>query len=178
MVEFSDKPEVTEQPSGKKTVDFFASVRERGMLNASLDSLAQQYEDGHPGEGTRWEIYRPGETGGTDMVAFREGQGFKAVRQKDLVSDRPSDSIIPDDGIVRRGDLVLMAGPRELINEMRLQDAKAAHADLKAPQNAFEANVKANAVRTSSGASESAKPFGKVQQIVEDVPKVAAGEQD
>src|SRR6266852_9298848 len=113
-VDFIEEPEAevgkpatkSDRPTGKRRAEYFAAVRERGMLNAGLEQIAKAYEADHPDEGFRWEFYKPSMDGGTVMVVNREAMGFHLVDASDIhLSDSPTPSA-QREGPVRRGDLV------------------------------------------------------------------------
>lgn len=145
----------------KKVADTFAAVRERGMLNAGLDVLAARYQEDHPGMVCRWEYYRPADDMGKDQVLMREAMGWKLADYGDFVNKTESS---PMSGIIRRGDLVLMAAPKEVDEAYRMQDAVAAHADLKAPERAYKDNVKEKTkVRLNDGTEDQATGIGQIK---------------
>lgn len=158
-------------PTGKRRSEYFAAVRERGMLNAGLDMLAKAYESDHPDEAVRWEFYKPSMDGGADMVVNREAMGFHLVDAGSInLSDNPTPTA-QKEGPVRRGDLVMMAGPRDVVNALRLQDAQAAHDDLQAPKQAFEENISKTKAELSDGTVEGPTAFGTIKSKTEIVHK-------
>lgn len=165
MVDFESRgpavPESREtagQP--KKSASQFAAVRERGMLNASLDILARRYEEQHPGRKTRWEHYQPGTEQGADNVTMREGMGWQLADFSDF-NDLTETSL--KKGIVRRGDLVLMHTDVKNHEAYLAQDAEAAHADLQAPKTAFDDALDNNKVKLSDGGTDQARGFGQIK---------------
>lgn len=181
MVDFDETveaAEITTDPrlqGDKPKANFFAQVRERGMLNAGLDALAKEFEAHNPGWVAKWEFYNPNIVGGTDVVMSREATGFKVVQPRELPSLANS---AQKEGPIRRGDLALIACSREDWNMLRLQDARAAHDDLQAPRAAFEENVSKNTVPLSSGESASATTFGTIKRSVEEVSGRPTGDPD
>jgi len=180
MIDFTEEPESevgkpatkSDIPSGKRRAEYFAAVRERGMLNAGLDQVAKAFESENPDMGFRWEFYKPSMDGGTDMVVNREAMGFRLVDASEIhLSDNPTPSA-QKEGPVRRGDLVGMAGPRDVVNALRLSDAQAAHDDLQAPKAAFEENISKTKVATSDGTLEGPQAFGTIKTKTEEVHKL------
>ena len=177
MADF-DNPETTQAPKAsdggeKLRADFFVAVRERGMLNASLDQFARIYEATHKGRRAKWEYYNPTKEGGTDTVMFRQSMGFQIVDFSELQFGDAPEGGIEQKGPVRRGDMVLMSCTNETANRIRLDDAVAAEADLKAPEQAFKDSVSSNKTRLTDGTVEGAEPFGRIKQTTEEIPKVA-----
>lgn len=165
MVDFDDKDSgVSVSPpesrnGDKKTATAFAAVRERGMLNAGLDVLAKRYEEANPGRKCRWEFYTSGDMG-KDQVIMREGMGWKLADYSEFGGHTES---TPQTGIVRRGDLVLMHTDEVTDREYRLQDAMAAHADLKAPERAFKDSVEQRKVKLEDGTTDQARGVGQIK---------------
>lgn len=183
MIEFIDEgveqaarqiKEAVKSPD-KRRADYFTAVRDRGMLNASLDVLSKQFDEAHKEEGlvSKWEYYNPNVQGGTDLVSHREVYGFRLVDASEIDFGGGLTPTAQKEGPVRRGDLVMMCAPREVINMIRLEDAKAANDDLKAPQEAFKKNVEDNKVKTSSGEVQGAVPFGTIKQSTEQLYKTS-----
>lgn len=180
MMEFEDAPKGTNVELGeartpeKRTAEYFTAVRQRGMLNAGLDTLSKAFDETHKEEGlvSKWEYYNPNITGGVDQAMGREAMGFRMVDASEIKFSKLPTPSSQKEGIVRRGDLVLMCAPREVLNTIRLQDAQAASDDLKAPQEAFKKNVADNKVKTSSGELQGAVPFGAIKRSAEELFKV------
>lgn len=165
MVDFTDdnKKGSTREDNASdliKTAQRFASVRERGMLNAGLDALAQAFVEEYPDIAVRWEYYSPTADNGQDMVTMREAMGWTLCDYSDL---KNVTATTPKKGLVRRGDLVLMRAPKEVDEHYRLQDAMAAHADLRAPQIAFQDALERNKVTLSDGSEDRAKGVGTIK---------------
>lgn len=167
MVDFDEKgPVVPESrgtavsPAGKKSAAQFAAVRERGMLNAGLDTLAARFEEQNPGRKARWEYYKPNSDNGEDQVVMREGMGWVLANYSDLGDKTES---APRAGLIRRGDLVLMHTDLETHEAYARQDADAAHADLQAPKAAFDDALEKNKVKLSDGSTDQAKGFGQIK---------------
>jgi len=165
MVEFDNDrgprvPTSDTAVTGKKSAEQFAAVRERGMLNASLDTLAKRFEEQNPGRRARWEFYKPNSDNGEDQVIMREGMGWKLANYDDLGDKTES---APKSGLIRRGDLVLMHADVATHEAYARQDADAAHADLQAPKAAFEDALDNNRVKLSDGSTDQAKGFGQIK---------------
>lgn len=179
MVDFEDeatKVETNVRTQGdKKPANFFAQVRSRGMLNAGLDSLVEEFQAANPDRVAKWEYYNPAIVGGTDIVMSREALGYRVVQPSEIPSMATS---IQKEGPIRRGDLALIACSREVYNMQRLQDAQAAEDDLRAPAAAFAENVGKNTVTLSSGESASASTFGNIKRSVEEVTGRPSGDSD
>ncbi len=148
----------------EKPSPFFAAVRARGMLNAMLDGPALEYERLHPEERTRWE-YCP-KDGDNTLVIAREGQGFHVVEHKALIDpeDGPT-AHQKTSGAVRVADLVLMAGPRELVNLLDMEDAKAAYDDSQLPESVYREYIESLSVRTKSGTVVRGKAIGPGSKV-------------
>lgn len=142
----------------KARAAFFVAVRQRGLVNAMLEQMESIARQKFPGYATRWEFAPP--NGDDAMVTAREAQGFKVVHNSDLGEGRRQ-------GPVRRGDLILMIGPKELVAELASMDARAALEDLKAPEEAFRTSLESRKVTTKVGTEEHAKPFGEIKQTTE-----------
>lgn len=156
MVDFTEN----QAPSGKKVANHFATVRERGMLNAGMQSFEDAYLESHPGMMVRWERYSPGKDTGTDDVVFREGQGWRLVDSSELNIDAPSAT---KSGVLRRGDLVMMAIDERTGKQLLQQDADAAQEDYNAPKRAFNDALDAKKVRLSDGSEDQARGVGTVK---------------
>lgn len=155
------KPTATVTESGKLEAPFFAAVRERGMLNAMLEIPAKQYEKDNPGMKCRWEYSPPG--GDNTMVIAREAMGFKVVDAGEISGTDSSQT----SGPVRRGDLVLMAGPEELLQAIADEDARRAEDDRQLPEVTFRQNLEGTRVRRQDGEIDQARPIGTVRQTAE-----------
>ena len=130
------------------------------MLNAGLEAFENAYKEGHPGMMTRWERYSPGKDNGTDDVVFREGQGWQLVDASEVGLNTPSAAKA---GVLRRGDLVLMAIDSKIGQQQLDQDSIAAQLDQKAPQAAFNDSLERNKVRLSDGTEDHARGVGKIK---------------
>lgn len=150
--------------AGKNVAGMFAAVRDRGMLNASLDVLAQAYEKSHPDMRCRWETYRPNSDLGTDNVMARQAQGFKLVDASELVGTPAAETT----GLVRRGDLVLMAGSQSMVDMLSAQDAEAASQDARLAKDAYVEGLSSKKVRRTDGEIDEARPTGTIK-ITEEV---------
>lgn len=156
MVDFTQD----QAPSGKKIANHFATVRERGMLNAGMQAFEDAYVESHPGMMVRWERYAPSKENGTDDVVFRESQGWRLVDAAELNIDAPSAS---KSGYLRRGDLVMMAIDAKTGQYILDQDARAAQDDSNAPKRAFNDALDAKKVRLSDGSEDQARGVGTVK---------------
>lgn len=157
---------VQTEEGGKAKSDFFAAVRQRGMNNALLDEPAQSYMRSHPGMEAKWEYCPP--NGDNSLVIAREMQGFKIIDASEIQGTASSQK----SGPVRRGDLILMAAPKEIYGLIRETDAKAALEDLKLPETSYRDALEANVVQTSGG-PDRARPIGQITRTTEVVqPKV------
>ena len=95
---------------GKTKAEFFAAVRNRGVLNAMLDGPAIAFEEAKPGLKCRWE-FAP-KTGDNTMVVAREALGFRVVDASEV---GPLTDSQQKKGPVQRGDLILMCAPEEIM---------------------------------------------------------------
>jgi hypothetical protein len=154
--------------SGKKLAPIFAAVRSRGMINASMDALAKNFEDHYREQnlGTRWEFYNPNITGGTDLVMFREGMGYKIVTW-DMMPNQTETT--QKGGMVKRGDLILLCAPWEIIREEMRQDAANAQADVKAPEAAYKDSLENRKVKRSDNETDQAVGVGQIKVRQEEV---------
>ncbi len=164
-----DTDEPVKTASGKSQATMFAAVRARGVLNAGLDVLANEYRKANPGSDVRWEFYKPTMDGGLDMVTMREGMGWKVVDWANM-PNRTETSLAS--GPVRRGDLVLMAAPVDVAQMERSQDAEAARADLKLPESSFKDSLERRQVRRSDGESDRAVGVGTIKTREEIIQSV------
>lgn len=172
--DFADDPAA--ERTEKRRSSFFVAVRERGLLNASLDELAKAYEEDHPGEKAKWEFYKPEMSGGTDMALNREALGYHFVDAVEIGNSQSA--VAPKEGLVRRGDLVLMAAPNHIHNTLLLEDAKAALDDVKAPERAYKENLEAKTmVKTSAGETVHSNAFGSITKKEEVVEKTGESQQ-
>lgn len=158
---------VTVDEGGKSRANFFSQVREKGLLNASLDLLSDQFKQRYPSMEVKWVHYNPLNTTNGDLLSTgHEAFGYRMVQWEELKGVGES---VPRTGPVRRGDQVLMCVDRATYNEQRLQDARLAYDDLTAPEQAFKTQVEANKVKTSSGEKVGATGFGKIRSKEETI---------
>lgn len=151
----------------KKQAEFFAAVRMRGMLNTMLETPAKVFEEQNPDMKCRWEWWPP--NGDNAMVVAREAQGFRLVYAKEVSTTTSSDR----EGIVRRGDLVLMAGPKVLVDMIHAEDARAAQEDYKLSETAYREHLKNEVkVRLRDGTIVTGQPIGSVKRTVETIDNV------
>jgi len=162
----SPKVEVT--PSGRKLSPFFGAVRDRGLLNSMLDGPSKAYEAKFPGKRCHWEYWPL--NGDNTMVVAREAMGYELVDANDIAATASS----TPHGVVRRGDLVLMAVDVEIADAVREQDERAAKADRDLPVTTYEESLRANKVRLSSGDVDYAKPV--VQPVKTTLEQVGINE--
>ena len=166
MSEANKTPTVATEESGKAKSNFFAAVRERGMNNALLDEPAQMYMKNHPEMKAKWEYCPP--NGDNSLVIAREMQGFKLIDASEI----PGTASSQKSGVVRRGDLVLMAAPKEIYSLIQEADAKSALEDLRLPETSYRDALESNKVQTSSG-PDYARPVGQITRTTEVIqPKV------
>jgi hypothetical protein len=166
MSETKSAPTVQTEEGGKAKSSFFAAVRERGMNNALLDEPAQSYMKNHPEMRAKWEYCPP--NGDNSLVIAREMQGFKLIDASEI----PGTASSQKTGVVRRGDLVLMAAPSDIYDLIQETDAKAALEDLRLPETSYRDALESNKVQTSAG-PDYARPTGQITRTVEVVqPKV------
>ena len=148
---------------------FFAAVRGRGLLNTMLDGPALAFEQANPGMKARWEYNPP--NGDNTMVVAREALGFELVDASQLgefVTKSAQKS-----GPVRRGDLVLMYGSKELVDMIAAEDAKAAWEDWKLPETTYREHVRSLKVKLSDGTIVEGVPVGKVKRTFEEMEMIA-----
>lgn len=145
--------------SNKRQADFFVAVRKRGLLNAMMDGMAERYEAEHPAERCRWEYWPP--NGDNTFVVAREGQGFHLVDMSHFGDHTASEQ---STGPVRRGDMVLMAGPKELVDLIEREDERAAIEDSRLPEDAYRAHIRSLRAQLADGTIESAQPVGRIRQ--------------
>lgn len=151
-------------PDGKAKADFFIAVRERGVLNSILDGPARLYERLNPGERVRWEFFPS--NGDTTLVVAREALGYHVVDAAEIADEMgPSFS---RSGPIRRGDLVMMSAPVEIVEAEEAQDAKAAAEDLKLPERTYRDSLESYRVLTKSGTEDYARPIGNVRSTEEE----------
>ena len=149
------------QPSGKVQSPFFAAVRERGVLNAILDDAVRIYEEQHPGFRCRWEFYPA--SGDNMMIVQREALGFVIVDASEIKGTNSSQK----SGPIRRGDVVLMAAPEEIVRELERADAAAAATDAKLPERVYREALERHKARDSAGNEQIARPVGQIKESVE-----------
>lgn len=148
----------------KHKANFFAAVRARGVLNTMLDGPAKKFEENNPGWRARWE-YAPS-SGDKTFIVAREAMGFHIVDAKELGETTTSEQ---KEGPVRCGDLILMAAPADLVNELDLDDAHRAYEDFKLPESSYREYVKGIKVRTRGGEEAGPEPVGSIKVTSETV---------
>lgn len=163
MSEPTEAPVVKVAPSGKAQSDFFTAVRERGLLNTMLEAPAAAYEKSNPGMKCKWERWP--KDGDSTMVTAREGQGYQLVEYSHI----PGTATSPKQGVVRVGDMVLMAANETIHQMIQDADAQAARDDVKLPERAYRENLESKKVRRTDGKVDYAKPVGTVRHSVEAV---------
>lgn len=156
----SEQKTVKAEEAGKAKSDFFVAVRQRGFINALLNEPGQQYEKLNPKMRCRWVRFPP--NGDNSSVVAREMQGYKLVDASEL----PGTASSQKSGLVRRGDLVLMAAPVEIHDMLAEADAQAALEDLRLPETAYRDALENNKVQTSAG-PDYAHPIGNITRAVE-----------
>lgn len=159
------QPGDTDATFEKRKSDFFTGVRERGLLNTMLDEPAMKFEQLHPDLKAKWE-HSPS-SGDTSMVVYREAQGFRLVDASEL---GPVTESAQREGPIRRGDLVLMAAPREVYEAILAADAEAADLDYRQPELTYKEHMKNLQVRLQSGEVRHGKGFGEIRRTVEETP--------
>ena len=157
----------------KKQSEFFAAVRNRGMLNAMLDGPATQYETAHPGMKCRWEYWPP--NGDNTRVVAREAQGFRLVDAADMGAKEPS---AQKAGVVRRGDVVLMTGPEALVALIAQEDAEAAQEDWKLPETTYREHIADLKVQLKDGSIIPTPAEGKIRRTEEIVGGVVESQHE
>lgn len=160
----STAKEVKVGPNGKAQAGFFASVRTRGVLNSILDEPVKIFERLNPDLRARWEFYPP--NGDNTLVVAREALGYHVVDASEI-ADEMGESFAKS-GPVRRGDLILMAAPKEVVEEEEAQDALAAAEDLKLPERTYRDALESTRVKTKSGTEDMARPVGSVRTTFEE----------
>jgi hypothetical protein len=146
---------------GKKHIDFFLATRERGILNSMLETVAQKFEESHPDMSARWEYAPPGDN---TLVVAREALGFRLVDAKecgDLTASQQKE------GLVRHGDLVLMAGPKDLVEAIAESDAKIAQEESQLSDASYRDNVQSIEVKDKDGGVHSGRPIGSLRRTSE-----------
>jgi hypothetical protein len=149
----------------KRKGNFFTGVRERGLLNSMLDGPAAAYEQAHPDMRCKWE-HAPS-SGDKSMIVYREAQGFKIVDASELSGQTESSQ---KEGPIRRGDLVLMAAPREVVDALLAADAEAADMDYKQPETTYKEHMSNLQVRLNNGETRRGKGFGEIRRTYEETP--------
>lgn len=157
------RPEVAAKmgEDGKKHIDFFVATRDRGLLNAMLETTAKKYEENHPGRKCRWEYAPPGDN---SLVVAREALGFRVVDASEVGTLTASQQ---KDGIVRHGDLILMEGPAELVQEMLDYDGKAADAESQLSDQSYRDSIKSISVTDKGGEEHQGRPVGSMRKTTE-----------
>lgn len=148
----------------KQSSSFYTGVRNRGLLNAMLDTPALEFEKANPGQRCKWE-YMP-LSGDMSFVGMREAQGLRLVKAEELGPQTESQQ---KEGLVRRGDLVLMAGPEALLNELEAADAQRADDEYKTPETAYKEHLSNQQYKTATGERRPGKPFGKITRQFEEI---------
>lgn len=152
------------RPDGTSPASFFAAVRQRGVLNSILDEPVKVFERLNPDMRARWEYYPP--NGDSTLVVAREAMGYTIVDASEIAAEMGQS--FAKSGPIRRGDLVMMAAPREVVDEEDAQDARAAAEDLKLPERTYRDALESNKVALSTGEVDNARPIGNVKTTVEE----------
>ena len=149
----------------KRTGDFYAGVRKRGQLNALLDEVALAYQTAHPDQRCKWEFAPP--SGDMSMIVMREAQGLKVVDASEFGNLTASQQ---KTGPMRRGDLILMAGPKEVLDEMDRADAELADESVNLAETTYKEHMERQQYRLSDGAQLASKGIGTIRRTFEEVP--------
>lgn len=160
-----------ETPDGKNLSPFFTAVRERGLMNSILDTLSSRYEASHPDMSTHWE-YCP-TTGDRSMVTAREAMGYHIVDASEISGLTASEA---KTGPLRRGDLILMAAPKDLVNQLRAMDADAASQDSKMSELTYREHLRGLSVTTKDGSVIETRAIGTVKRTTEPLLPSRGGE--
>jgi hypothetical protein len=155
----------------KKKAEFFAAVRARGVLNTMLDGPALAFEANNPGWRTRWEYAPP--NGDPTFVVAREAMGFRTVDAAEIGEKTASEQ---KSGVVRRGDLILLAAPEHIVNAIEMEDARVAYEDWKLPETSYREHLKSIRARLRDGTEKGATPIGSIKQH-EEVVEVSLPQQ-
>jgi hypothetical protein len=146
---------------GKKHIDFFVATRERGLLNSMLETTAKKFEETHQGRKTRWEYAPPGDN---SLVVAREALGFRVVDASEVGNLTANQQ---KEGIVRHGDLILMEGPAELVEEMLKFDGRAADSEAQLSDQSYRDNIKSISVTDKSGVEHEGNAVGSMRKTTE-----------
>jgi hypothetical protein len=155
----------------RKQSDFYTGVRTRGFLNATLDEIALRFQADHPEQRVKWE-HSP-VSGDSSMVTMREAQGLRVVDATELKETTDSSQKA---GPIRRGDLIMMAGPKEVLDALDAADAEAADQDYKLPETTYKEYLEKQQYRLSSGETKPGKGFGEIRRTYEETPVIPTGE--
>lgn len=154
----------------KRRGEFFTGVRERGLLNAMLDAPAKAFERSHPDMKCKWEFAPT--SGDVSMLTMREAQGYRVVDAAEISGQTDS---AQKTGPLRRGDLVLMAAPTEIHEELLAQDAEAADLDYKTPETTYKEHMANMEFRLKDGTTRRGKGFGEIRRTQEETPIPSQG---
>lgn len=136
------------------------------MLNQLLQQPKDAYERLHPDKAVRWE-HAP-KDGDLTMVSFREAQGYVLVTADELAEDGKLTESAQKAGPVRRGDLVLMAAPKEVHEAVLAQDAEAADTDFRTPEITYKEHMEKQRYKIATGETRPGKGFGQIRRSYEE----------
>jgi hypothetical protein len=154
----------TTDASGRARSNFFVAVRARGILNTMLDGPAKAFDQKNPGWRARWEYCPP--NGDKTLIVAREGMGFRVVEVEELGEATASGQ---KTGPIKVGDLILMAGPADLVEAIEEEDAKVAYEDFKLPEEAYREHIRGIKARLRDGTEQPTKPIGDIRVRQEDI---------
>lgn len=135
----------------------------RGMLGQIMNAPMEKYLELHPEMACRWE-HMPRDDA-MSLVPFREAQGYHIVDAAEL---GPTTQSAQKTGPIRKGDLVLMACPKETQDAIDTQDYEAADNDFKTPERTYKEAMEQKSYETKSGEVLRAPAFGKITRSNEE----------
>jgi len=138
-----------------------------------LDGAAQEFEAANPSMRARWE-YLPA-NGDRTWVVAREALGFTIADASQLGNLTESQQ---KKGPVVRGDLILMYAPKEIVDMIAAEDAKAAEEDAKTPETTYREHIRSLRVKLSDGTVATGEPIGNVRRTQEERTLVAEPSQE
>lgn len=138
-------------------------TRSRGRITETLEGLAEQYEEANPGMKCRW-VYSPEHKPELSNVISRKAQGYKTVTGE--LHPNASEMLgLEDSEPVRVGDLILMAVPKEIYEQIRRELEERAQSEAERVNEEFYDEVEK--ISTAGMRSEH-KPRPRGRAVIEE----------
>lgn len=134
----------------------------QGQLGMIMNMPMLRFQELHPEQRCRWE-HVP-EKDSMSLVPFREAQGYHVVQAEEL---NPEQASAQKTGPIRKGDLILMAAPKEVHEAILGQDSEAAENDAYMPERTYKEALAAKQYKAGDSQVLPGRPFGEIRRSTE-----------